>query len=112
VLPFGRRGAASDDHLEVAAAPALELTAVQLRLFLLASWGTIAGVCAITTAWQLVPSALGYLGAFAFAARFPEYRIHAMSASNFVMTVNALAMGRSLRSTGATTSSVRAPDRG
>ena len=143
VLPFGRRGAASDDPMEVAiaalailgllavsavwlrrtllstlfnrrvyatvafvfliqamlglSAPALELTPVQLHLALLVSWGTIAGVCALTTTTQLVPSALGYLGGFVFAARFPEYRIHAMSASNFVMTVNALAMGRSLR---------------
>ena len=143
VLPFGRRGAASDDPVEVAmaalailgllavsalllrrtllstlfnrrvyatvafvfliqamlgfSAPALGLTPVQLHLCLLASWGTIAGVCAVTTSAQLVPSALGYLGAFVFAAHYPEYRIHAMSASNFVMTVNALSMGRSLR---------------
>ena len=88
-------------------APTLELTPVQLHLGLLASWGTIAGVCAITTTTQLVPSALGYLGAFVFAARFPEYRIHAISASNFVMTVNALAMGRSLRTAGTTGSAPR-----
>jgi serine/threonine-protein kinase len=64
------------------------------QVMMLFLWLVIAVMMAIGVDRRLAPSAVGFLAAFLFAARYPEHRFFAMSACNFVFTVNAVVLWR------------------
>jgi hypothetical protein len=57
------------------------------QVFLLAMWGGLCGVLAVTIDRAIALGAAGYFTAFLLSARFPEYRLFAMSGSNAVLTI-------------------------
>jgi hypothetical protein len=57
-------------------------------------WAGLAMMLASYVDLRLVPSAVGYLLAFLLSAAFPEWRFAFMSASNLVLTLNAIVIWR------------------
>jgi serine/threonine-protein kinase len=55
-----------------------------------ALWGTMCGMVALLGEPRIAGAALGYIAAFLVSARFPEYRLWAVSAGNGILAVNAL----------------------
>jgi len=52
------------------------------------TWFCVSAMLAITVDWRMAPMTLGFLGALGAAVLWPQQRFLAMTASNFVMTVN------------------------
>ncbi len=69
---------------------AVGLSVEQSQTLMIFFWGTIATGVAINLDPWVAPSAAFYYAAFLFAARMPEYRLFAMSASNLVFGINAV----------------------
>jgi len=71
-----------------------EVDPVDLQVLLLFFWFCIAGMAALAIDLRLVPCAVGYLIGFGVAAARPEYTLYAMSASNLLLTINAVTIWR------------------
>ena len=52
------------------------------------TWFCISAMLAIAVDWRMAPMTLGFLGALGASVLWPQFRFLAMTASNFVMTVN------------------------
>ena len=67
-----------------------ERSPAQTQVLLIALWMSVAAMVAIAIDRRMMLAALGYAAAFLVASRWPDIRLLAMSAGNFVIMVNAL----------------------
>jgi hypothetical protein len=69
----------------------LGASVAEAQILMLCLWGTLATSFAITLEIWLLPSAIVYFIAFAITVRDQDLRFYAMSATNLVFTINAIA---------------------
>ncbi|MDH5670668.1 MAG: protein kinase [Myxococcales bacterium] len=67
---------------------ALQLSIPQVQALWPLTWFCVSAMLAITVDWRMAPMTLGFLGALVASVLWPQYRFLAMTASNFVMTIN------------------------
>ncbi len=68
----------------------LNMSVVNAQVMMILLWFSSAVMTSLAIDRRFVPSALGYLAAFIFAAKYPEHRWWAAAASNGLLTVNAV----------------------
>jgi eukaryotic-like serine/threonine-protein kinase len=77
-----------------AGAAQLDLDALRASIAMILVWSVITGMASITIDPRLAPTSIGYAAAFLIAARWPATRWWMMSASNLLLTINAVAIWR------------------
>ena len=68
----------------------LDISVAHSELLMMFLWLVICGMTAIAIDRRLAPAAVSYLLALCFAVNYPEHRLYAMSAANFIFTIAAV----------------------